>query len=248
MNNKQFFHNKNRHYLVGVLTSSIALFALTGCGGDDSSETTSNLNEIDISSVFTNKQEVDRLRYFREIKADDARKDFNVTGANVRVTIMGEMVDTAHPDLTNRVVNQFNTYSTKGVVNRGEGNQAYKIDLYGRGDGHGTHIAGTIAAECDGVGIQGVACGSTLDVYDLGAYGNEQVPQEGWGDAHEFERFIESFSAALNDVTQRGNSRILTGSFNLESPAILYQTGGALEGLSLTDIINKFEQEVDEAK
>ncbi|MEE9352315.1 MAG: hypothetical protein V3U78_08645, partial [Thiotrichaceae bacterium] len=150
-------------------------------------------------------------------------------------------------DLTNRVVNQFNTYSTKGVVNRGEGNQAYKIDLYGRGDGHGTHIAVTIVAECDDVGIQGVACGSTLDVYDLGAYGNERIPLEGWGNAHEFERFIESFSAALSDVTQRGSSRILTGSFNLESPAILYQTGGALEGLSLTDIINKFEQEVDEA-
>jgi len=184
------------------------------------------------------------LRYFREINADKARKDFNLTGANVHVTIMGEMVDTTHPDIQNRVVNQFNTYSTKGVVHRGEGNQAFKIDLYGRGHGHGTHIAGTIAAECDGVGIQGVACGSTLDVYDLGAYGNERVSQTGWGNAHEFERFIESFSAALNDVTQRNSSRILTGSFNLESPAILYQTGGALEGLSVTDIINRFEQDV----
>lgn len=254
MNNKSIFY-KNRSYgIANLLTSSLVILSMSGCGGSstNSSEVNgsttevTNLNEIDISDSFVNKQEVDRLRYFREINADEARRKFNVTGSNVRVTIMGEMVDVTHPDIQNRVVNQFNTYSTKDVVHQGEGNQAYKIDLYGRGDGHGTHIAGTIAAECDNIGIQGVACDAELDVYDLGAYGNEQVPQQGWGDAHEFERFIESFSAALNDVTQRNASRILTGSFNIESPAILYQSGSALEGLSVTDISNLFEAEVDE--
>jgi subtilisin family serine protease len=249
MKNRVFLNNNHRR--TAFLISSIALFSLAGCGGGGSDSPGGSgssplaLTEVDASDLVT-KQEVDRLRYFREINADQARSEFNVTGSGVRVTIMGEMVDVSHPDIQNSVVYQYNTFSNKSIVNMGTGNHAYRIEDYGRDDGHGTHIAGTIAAACDGIGIQGVACDATLDVYDIGAYGNEQVPQEGWGDAHEFERLIESFSAALNDVTQRQVSRILTGSFNIESPAILYQAGGSLEGQSITSIINRFEQEIDE--
>jgi subtilisin family serine protease len=223
-----------------LLASLISAFVV-GCGGGNSEDKPPALSEFDANEILGNKQEVNRLRYFKEIKADQARKDFNVTGDGVRVTIMGEMVDSSHPDIQSRIVKQYNTFSNKGKVNIGEGNEAYKIDLYGRGSGHGTHIAGTIAAECDGVGIQGVACGASLDVYDLGAYGNERMPVKGWGNTHEFEIFFSAFTAALKDVTQRKSSRILTGSFNVESPYIPFKSGSSLENKSITQLFNTIE-------
>ncbi len=238
--NKQHFL-KNKNHFSTLLISSLALFAFTGCGGGSDDDSPPALTEFDATAILGDKQEVDRLRYFREIKADKARKDFNITGENIRVTIMGEMVDSTHPDIQSRVVKQYNTFSNKGIINTGVANQAYKIDLYGRGHGHGTHIAGTIAAECDGVGIQGVACGSTLDVYDLGAYGNERMPIEGWGDIHEFETFFSAFTASLKDVTKRNASRILTGSFNIESPYIPFTSGGSVENKSITKIFANIE-------
>jgi subtilisin family serine protease len=243
MNTTFFPDSSNKTFCIGFLISSMTLFALAGCGsGSNSSQPA--LTEIDGNAdIAEGKKEVDRLRFFREIKADKARKNFNVTGSGVRITIMGEVVDVSHPDINRRVIKQYNTFSDKGIVNTGIKNEAYKIDLFGRGEGHGTHIAGTIAAECDGKGIQGVACSADLDVYDLGAYENERLPVNGWGNIHEMERFLGAFNHALRDIVKRKSSRILTGSFNQESPAIRLRQGGSLENQSLSQIIKAFEQE-----
>jgi len=202
---------------------------------------------IDITAEFSQDSEIDRLRYFREINAGDALKKHKLTGSGVRVTIMGEMVDVTHPDLQSAVKTQFNTFSQKGEVLTGEGNQSLGAEKLGLNDGHGTHIAGTIAAACDDEGVQGLACGSTLDVYNLGVYDDiERFPLEGWGKTDEFERLLVAYSDAAWHLAGRGASRITTGSFNLESPAIRYKTGGPLSGLSVTEFVSKIEQEVDD--
>jgi subtilisin family serine protease len=249
-NNKMTLLNKFNLCLTGTLLSSITLFTLTACGGGDNNDndtgTLTSLNELDINSDFANIQELNRLRFFREIKAVKARTDFNVTGKDVRITIMGEVVDSSHPDIQSRVIKQYNTFSDKGIINIGDANQAYQIDLYGRGDGHGTHVAGTIAAECDGEGIQGVACQSTLDVYDIDTYANKDISIKGWGDIDELERFLESFTAALTNVTKRKESRIVTGSFNIEAPSVLLEKGGPLENLTITQMLDNIEDNVDD--
>ncbi|MEE9326090.1 MAG: S8 family serine peptidase [Cocleimonas sp.] len=245
--NTNLFSNKGNRF-VSLFVSSMALLSFTGCGGGDSTTNPPVSNTIDINSTLSNVQEVDRLRYFKEIKTVQARNNFNLTGKGITVTIMGEIVDSSHPDLQSSVVKQFNTYSQKDSVIAGKGSQPYKFELFGaegHGHGHGTHIAGTIAAECDNTGVQGVACDAKLEVYDIGTYGNEQIPQQGWEGIEGIERLIVAFSTALNDVTQRHSSRILTGSFNIESPTIMYQAGGELENLSITQIIKRFEQDID---
>ena len=229
--------------LLAPLSLIVPLFLLIACA---------NTNEIppetiDLTEQLTQDSEIDRLRYFREIRTDGALKDRQLTGSGVRVTIMGEMVDATHPDLQMAVQTQYNTFSQKGQVLTGDANLPLAADRLGPNDGHGTHIAGTIAAACDNVGIQGVACGATLDVYNLGAYDNiERFPIEGWGNTHDFERFIVAFKDATAHLAQRGVSRITTGSFNLESPAIRYETGGPLAGLSITELVNRLEADVDD--
>jgi hypothetical protein len=223
---------------------------IAGCGGGESTPEVAKptLNEVKVSGSMTDLDEVERLRYFKEINADKARKEYKLTGKGINITIMGEIVDASHPEIKNRVKKQFNTYSKKGQVLSGKGNQPYKFELFGKDHGHGTHIAGTIAAECDGIGIQGVACDSTIDVYDIGAYGNEAIPLEGWGDAGGIEQILFAFSTALKDVAKRKSSRILTGSFNIESPAILFKAGGSVENQSITQIEKRFEQTIKKAK
>ncbi len=195
---------------------------------------------IDLDGMIAEKgkDESNFLRYFSEINVLQAHKQLSLEGEGVRVTIMGEQVDASHPDLRQNVVNQFNAFITPNKVARGRGNQPVGEEFLSNGDGHGTHIAGTIAAACDGVGVQGVACKSTLDVYDLGAYGNaKDFPRDQWNGASEEVQFLSSFATAIRDVAKRGESRITTGSFNLESPAILTKPGGPLQGKSIDDII-----------
>jgi hypothetical protein len=222
-----------------ALSATVALWII-GCsgGGDDKAV---KLNESDLTKTFADYPEIERLRYFKEIKSGKAIKDFNVTGAGVRVTIMGEIVDASHPDLKNRIVKQYNTFSQKGKVLEGQGNQPYKFEQYGLDSGHGTHIAGTIAAECDNTGVQGIACGSQIDVYDIATYGNDNLPMNGWGDAHPFTVILEAFAAALDDVTKKASSKIITGSFNVESPYLKYKSGSSLQNQSLSSIFSTID-------
>ncbi len=219
-----------------LFSTIVAAFSLAGCGG----------STVNIDQQIANLPEAQRLRYFKEIHLGTAHQQPGVTGKDVRVTIMGEAVDASHTDLSKHIIKQYNTFAKKDVVLNGSGNQPYGFDKMGKGDGHGTHIAGTIAASCDGKGIQGIACDATLDVYDLGAYDSaEKLQPQGWGNTHEFARFMQAFSLAMKDVTRRGESKITTGSFNMESPYIPYQSGSTLQGLPLTEIINDYASETD---
>lgn len=66
-------------------------------------------------------------------------------GAGVRVGVIDSGVDTDHPDLVGAIAGGYNTLD-------GEDPSVYE-DLLG----HGTHVAGTIAAADNGVGVVGVA-------------------------------------------------------------------------------------------
>ncbi len=220
--------------LGGVLSG--AVFALLGCASGPP-------EIIPITEVFANDPEIERLRYFQEIKATEALREHGVDGSGVLVTIMGEAVDVGHPDLRNRVVSQYSAFVEKDKLLKGQGNRLYKDELYAENDGHGTHIAGTIAAECDGIGLQGVACGAKLTVYDIGTYDNtERFGLRGWGDDSMESRLIQSFETSIRDVTQRHESRIATGSFNIETPAYRVVNEGPLVGLSVDEILSLAEK------
>ncbi len=193
---------------------------------------------VPLSDLFADDPEDERLRYFQEIRATEALREHGVTGEGVLVTIMGEAVDVSHPDLQKRVVSQYNAFVEKDGLIKGDGNRLYRDELYGRDDGHGTHIAGTIAAECDGIGLQGVACGAQLTVYDLGAYDStDKFELRGWGDDSMESQFVQAFETSIKDVTRRQESHITTGSFNIETPAYRVVDEGPLVGLSIDEIV-----------
>jgi len=199
---------------------------------------------IDLTDGFAEESELTRLRFFKEANVIQAREQLGLTGEGVRVVIMGEQVDAAHPDLNANVANQYNAFIKRDGVVRGQGNQPVGEEFLDQGDGHGTHIAGTIAAACDGIGIQGIACKASLDVYDLGTYGNfEDHSREDWKGVSEEAQFLASFANAVRDVTKRGESKIVTGSFNLEAPAIQTIVGGKLQGKSIDEIMETLDKD-----
>jgi subtilisin len=84
----------------------------------------------------------------RRIDADDVhRLDPAVTGAGVRVAILDTGI-AAHPDLV------IETATSKDCTNSSSG--------YDDRQGHGTHVAGTVAALDNSIGVVGVAPSATL--------------------------------------------------------------------------------------
>lgn len=75
-----------------------------------------------------------------------------VTGAGVTVAVIDTGIDIQHPEFTGRIVQPTSWICPAGVTVPCQGLQ-YVDD----GHGHGTHVAGTVAAADDGQGITGVA-------------------------------------------------------------------------------------------
>lgn len=84
------------------------------------------------------------------VRAVNAPSVWPVTrGASINVAVLDTGIDVKHPDLQAAYAGGFNTYS---------GETAVPID----DEGHGTHVAGTIAATDNNIGVVGVAPGVHL--------------------------------------------------------------------------------------
>ncbi|WP_405494354.1 S8 family peptidase [Streptomyces sp. NBC_00096] len=90
----------------------------------------------------------------RAIKADQAHK-INDGSRNVTVGVIDTGVDDTHPDLAPNFSKEQSANCVGGVADTTEG--AWRP--YADGSDHGTHVAGTIAAARNGIGISGVAPG-----------------------------------------------------------------------------------------
>lgn len=86
------------------------------------------------------------------------------TNGNIKVAILDSGIDINHPDLKKNIKGGFNAFDS---------NNTYADDSV---NGHGTHVAGIIAAVDNNIGVTGVAPYS--DIYPikvLSAYGTSDV-------------------------------------------------------------------------
>lgn len=91
----------------------------------------------------------------------DAELSWNIsTGYGVKVAVVDTGIDTKHPDLKANI---------KGGISFVTGSRGYKDD-----NGHGTHVAGTIAAIDNDIGVVGVAPDASL-------YGVKVLDRKGSG-------------------------------------------------------------------
>ncbi|MFJ6936334.1 S8 family peptidase [Streptomyces sp. NPDC101132] len=90
----------------------------------------------------------------RTIKADEAHK-INDGSQSVTVGVIDTGVDDTHPDLAPNFSKEQSANCVGGVADTTDG--AWRP--YADGSDHGTHVAGTIAAARNGIGISGVAPG-----------------------------------------------------------------------------------------
>ncbi|MEU7553302.1 S8 family serine peptidase [Streptomyces sp. NPDC044571] len=93
----------------------------------------------------------------RAIKADEAHK-INDGSPDVTVGVIDTGVDDTHPDLAANFSKAQSANCVGGVADTTEG--AWRP--YADGSDHGTHVAGTIAAARNGIGISGVAPGAKV--------------------------------------------------------------------------------------
>ncbi len=154
------------------------------------------------------------------MKADHAYAQ-GITGKGVKIGIVDSGVLLNHPDLLGQVTgvtnsgvyfaNGFRYGPTNGAYRQGEPYSIPGSFIPGTNDTHGTHVGGSMVASRNGVGMHGVAFGSTLYSsntggmdsfisganadYNLfkGAYGNlvaagARVINTSWGNAPRYER------------------------------------------------------------
>jgi subtilisin family serine protease len=89
------------------------------------------------------------------VHADSVWSVSSLRGAGINVAVLDTGIDLSHPDLQAAYAGGFNAYF---------GNAAYPSETANPGDdfGHGTHVAGTVAATDNNVGVIGVAPGVKL--------------------------------------------------------------------------------------
>jgi subtilisin family serine protease len=89
--------------------------------------------------------------------------DSNARGKGVTIAVVDTGVDSKHPDFDGRILKGYDIYSSTG-------------DGSNDNNGHGTHVAGIIAAGVNGIGVEGLAPESSIlpvKVLDSTGYGDD---------------------------------------------------------------------------
>ncbi|MHC4215982.1 MAG: S8 family peptidase, partial [Planctomycetota bacterium] len=136
---------KYSYHLVPAIAASMPQAAIKGLLHNPN--VTNAEPDIEVFAVDT---ELDNSWGVKRIGAGDAH-DAGNKGSGIKVAVIDSGVDTSHPDLAGNYVGGYD------FVNDDDD----PMDDYG----HGTHVAGTIAAEDNGVGAVGVA--PEADLYAL---------------------------------------------------------------------------------
>lgn len=170
---------------------------------------------------------MERLGIEDEVSAE------KLTGEGIRIAVMSEAVDTTHPHLSDgRITNWRIPISERGIPAIPA---AVMPSLFDE-EWHGTHVSGILAARCDTGRNRGVACAATIDVHDLGAYGDFDIATfEDVAGLHAEAAFLRRLSAAFDDARRR-NTEVANLSFNLEAPYLPATVVG--EGGELTAILD----------
>lgn len=111
-------------------------------------------------------QPTESLDYSRSILRTEAAWTITEGSSDIIVAVVDTGIDYEHPDLVNNIwVNQAEKDGLPGVDDDGNGyvDDVYGWDFYGRrpngkdDNGHGTHCAGIIGAEKNGIGVRGIS-------------------------------------------------------------------------------------------
>lgn len=160
----------NTHFLRACLASALTTSVVITTAGIASAQTT---NENDFRSFVTSEFPQ------WELTAVGAQQAWTLSrGAGVTVAVLDSGVDTTHPEFAGRIVDGYDMTRDEPIV---AGDHRDEV-------GHGTHVAGTIAAADDGKGTTGVAPqAKIMPVRVIGAAGGgNDVVVDGirWAVAH----------------------------------------------------------------
>ncbi len=196
---------------MGVAAAGATAFAATAAFSSGGSEGRSE-SGISFTDIGPNAQGGDpAFTSDTEFKASDSLEQINAdkiytrtTGFGVKVAVLDTGIDGDHPDLVDRVIT--------GGFDYVEGTAGVTLD----GDGHGTHVTGTIAATRNGFGIQGVAYSSSILPYRVFDDAGDSVDDDSYGQA---------FDAAIFQGAQ-----VFNNSWGISS-SVLDMTGATYRAL-----------------
>ena len=129
-------------WLIKIFIIQVSLLFLVSCGGGGGGAGSS----INYTTEYNNQEGL------ALIGADSINSV--ATGSGIKVAVNDTGIDADHQEFSDKTI-----YGTDFA---GTGNAKYD------GHGHGSHVAGIIAADKDGVGMRGVAYNATLYSYKIG--------------------------------------------------------------------------------
>ncbi|MDR1136356.1 MAG: S8 family serine peptidase [Clostridiales Family XIII bacterium] len=138
----------------GGFSAVTSAAAAAGAGGESTDVTSYESVNVTNGGAADITDEISKLwghfNYAKDENGDEYRMDAGVKsgwlfgkGAGVTVAVLDTGVETTHPELAGRLIDGWDFVNKDGNVNDYE----YRFDQW-----HGTHVAGTIAANEDGVG------------------------------------------------------------------------------------------------
>ena len=188
----------------GFCMSLWALLFVTGCGGGGGGISTNYPQQPStipfLSVARIGDDEIGNQNGVAQVQADYAIEN-GFQGQNVTIGILDKGIDSTHSELQGKVTDGGDwAYGGSGLIDH---------------NGHGTHIAGIIAAKQDGSGIVGVAPKASLKSYKL-FNADGRASQYG---------FHHALQQVLNDA-QKSNVSVLNNSWsNSDSMEQIFNKG-----------------------